>query len=632
MRRLRLDGGRLTAQRTTRLTALAAGVSLLVPLLAIVPASAVAAATQFGPYQMTALGSEPEAVAIGDVTGDGLADVVVTTGYDNTALDFHLFVFAGLADGTLASPVTYPTAGSYPDRPETVDIGDVNGDGRPDVVVGLSGLGIQLFAQAADGTLATPVFVPSADSHKIAIGVFDKSGRPQVAGIGWGTDTVTIFSDTGAGLTVAATYPVLHDGYDDLEVADVTGDGRTDIVVMSGQGFAPNVSVLPALENGTFGPAAEYEVDAEGHELTSGIDIGEVTGDGRPDVVATYGGNRPNARLGILAQSAAGTLEAPAIPYGSYDLPGAVEVADVDLDGWAEAVVVHEGWLRIGVYRGQVGGLFVGEDLYPVPYSNGGNPHGLAVGDVTADGWPDIVVADDLHGLIILPNLGPATPTPTPTPMPTSDPTPTATPTPTPSPTPTPTPVPVPPSAPQAVAASPNLAAGVGLTWQPPVSAGSSPVSGYRIYRGTGGDAPTALVTVGNVLAFTDASVANGTTYRYQVSAISAAGEGPRSPEVVAARGTAPSAPLNLKATVSKSGIVLTWGAPASNGGSAVTGYRVYRGTASGAETLYVTYGPNAIGMTDTAVTKRTRYWYRVTAVNVLGESAPSNEVSAVAR
>jgi titin len=77
---------------------------------------------------------------------------------------------------------------------------------------------------------------------------------------------------------------------------------------------------------------------------------------------------------------------------------------------------------------------------------------------------------------------------------------------------------------------------------------------------------------------------------------------------------------------------VLTWGAPASNGGSAVTGYRVYRGTASGAETLYVTYGPSAIGMTDTAVTKRTRYWYRVTAVNVLGESTPSNEVSAVAR
>ena len=89
-----------------------------------------------------------------------------------------------------------------------------------------------------------------------------------VAGIGWGTDTVTIFTDTGAGLAAAATYPVQHDGWDDLEAGDVTGDGRPDIVVMSGQGLVPNVSVLEALGNGTFGPAAEYAVG--GNELTRG--------------------------------------------------------------------------------------------------------------------------------------------------------------------------------------------------------------------------------------------------------------------------------------------------------------------------------------------------------------------------
>ena len=99
-----------------------------------------------------------------------------------------------------------------------------------------------------------------------------------------------------------------------------------------------------------------------------------MTGDGRNDVVASYGGNSPNGRLGIFAQTAGGALEASPIPYQSYDVPGAVEVADVDQDGWAEAVVVHEGWLRVGVYRGQVGGLFAGEDLYPVPYSNGVQP------------------------------------------------------------------------------------------------------------------------------------------------------------------------------------------------------------------------------------------------------------------
>ena len=311
-----------------------------------------------------------------------------------------------------------------------------------------------------------------------------------------------------------------------------------------------------------------------------------------------------------------------------------------------DAIVVHEGWLRVGLYLGQAGGQLAGEDLYPVPSSNGGNPHGLAVGDVTADGWPDIVIADDLHGLLILPNVGEVAPPspsftpppspsytlPPPTPTPAPTPTPTPTPQPTPAPTPTPTPAPVPPSAPQSLAASPNLAAGVGLTWQPPAVQGTFPVTGYRIYRGTGGGTPTPLVTVGNVLAFTDASVANGTTYRYRVSAISAAGEGASSTEVSAARGTAPTAPRNLTATTTKSGIEVTWTAPSSNGGTAITGYRVYRGAASGAETLYVSYGPDAIGMTDTNVAKKARYFYRVTAVNVLGESVFSAEVNATAR
>ena len=303
-----------------RISVFAIASVLLLSLLAIVPAGVVASGTQFGPYQVTPVGSEPEAVAIGDVTSDGIADIVLTTGYDNIPADFGLFVFAGQADGTLAAPVTYATAGTYGDRPETVDIGDVNGDGRPDVVVGLSGLGIQLFAQAADGTLGAPVLVPSVDSHKIAIGDFDTSGRSQVAGIGWGTDTVTIFADTGAGLAAARTYPARHDGWDDIEAGDVTGDGRTDIVVMSGQGLVPNVSVLPALADGTFGAAAEYSVGD--NQLTRGVGIGEVTGDGRPDVVATYGGNSPNGRLGIFAQTPTGTLDDLPIPYRELRHPG----------------------------------------------------------------------------------------------------------------------------------------------------------------------------------------------------------------------------------------------------------------------------------------------------------------------
>jgi hypothetical protein len=259
---------------------------------------------------------------------------------------------------------------------------------------------------------------------------------------------------------------------------------------------------------------------------------------------------------------------------------------------------------------------------------------------VTADGWPDIVIADDLNGLLILPNLGDVGPDPTPTwspdpsftfPPPTPTPSPTASPTP--SPTPTPTPAPVPPSEPRSLVTSPNLANGIGLSWQPPLTLGSSELLGYAIYRGSSSGAETFLTRVNaGVLSFTDTAVANGTTYWYQVAAVTRDAEGPRSEEAIAQRGTAPSAPRSLTATTSKSGIALTWAAPSSDGGAAITGYRVYRGTMSGGETLLVTVAPNATGMTDTTVTKRQRYYYRVTALNVLGESVPSNEATAVGR
>lgn len=618
-------------RRAARLGALATAMLVALPL---VPATQAAGGT-FAPYATVSIPSEPDAVAIGDVTGDGLADVVATTGYSlDPSVDFKLAVLPQLAGGTLGAPVLYSTAGTYPDRPGSLDLGDVTGDGRIDVVVGVRDIGIQLFPQLADGTLGAPTLTPSTDSLRVRLGNFDKDGALDAVGIGWGSDTATVFSNQGGVLVATSPIAVTHDGWDDLEAADVSGDGRDDIVVMSGQGLVPNIQVLTQLAGGGF--AAPVASSVPGGALTQGIGVGDVTGDGRVDVVASYGGNRPSSGLAVFAQTAGGTLAA-AVTHPSGDVPEPVEVADVTGDGRDDVVLAHGGWNLAGVYRGTSGGTLGTEETYAIPYASRYGTDGLAVGDITGDGAPEVVIADYNHGLIVLRNTGLTTPPPTPSPtpsytLPPPTPTPTASPTPIPSPTPSPTPAPVPPSVPRSLVASPNLPAGVGLSWQAPLTAGSSPVTGYRIYRATGAAAVTPLVTVGSVLAFTDASVSNGTSYRYAVAAISAAGEGPKTAEVTAARGTAPSAPRNLTAAATKSGIALTWAAPTSTGGSAITGYRVYRGTIAGAGTLYVSYGPTAIGMTDTSVTRRTTYYYTVTAVNALGESVATGQVSATAR
>src|SRR5437773_1017267 len=91
---------------------------------------------------------------------------------------------------------------------------------------------------------------------------------------------------------------------------------------------------------------------------------------------------------------------------------------------------------------------------------------------------------------------------------------------------------------------------------------------------------------------------------------------------------TPPSAPQNLAATGGNAQVTLTWQAPASDGGSPITNYKIYRGLAPTTETLLTTVG-NVLTYTDSAVTNGVTYYYQVSAVNGAGEGPRSNEASA---
>src|SRR5436190_1932533 len=197
----------------------------------------------------------------------------------------------------------------------------------------------------------------------------------------------------------------------------------------------------------------------------------------------------------------------------------------------------------------------------------------------------------------------------------------------------TPTAPATPPGAPQGLVATAGDAT-VTLTWSAPSSNGGSPITNYRNYRDTASGGGTLKPTIGNVLMYTDTTVTNGVTYYYQVSAMNGAGEGPRSNEASATPSappppsTPPSAPTNLVATVGNAQVGLTWQAPASNGGSPITNYKIYRGTTSGGETLVATIG-NQLSYSDGGLTNGVTYYYQVSAVNGAGEGPRSNEASA---
>jgi len=190
------------------------------------------------------------------------------------------------------------------------------------------------------------------------------------------------------------------------------------------------------------------------------------------------------------------------------------------------------------------------------------------------------------------------------------------------------------PSAPLSLAATGGTGT-VSLSWSAPASNGGSAITGYNVYRGTsaGGEGPTPIASNVAGTSLTDALVTNGTAYFYQVAAVNAVGTSARSSEASAtpqAAAAMPSAPQSLTAVGGNASVALSWSAPASNGGSAVTGYNVYRGTGAGAEgTTPVASNVAGTGFTDTSLTNGTPYFYRVAAVNAVGTSPMSAEASA---
>jgi hypothetical protein len=357
----------------------------------------------FKPYVTYPTGSWTEAVAIGDVTADRLNDVVLVTSDDfDPANDYKLFVYRQQTDGTLAAPVKYDTGGTYTAPPRTVAIGDVNADGRRDVVIGNSGAAVGVFYQNVSGALDPVVLHPTSDSKCVRVADLDHDGRLDIVGAGWGTETVTVFLQrAGGALAAPVVYAAPHSGYDDLEVGDLDHDGWADVAVMSGQGVGPNVSVLYQQADGTLGRLTSRFLGVD--QLSNGIGVGDVSADGRNDLIVSYLANQGGGtRVAVFAQAADGTLPGTPTTAASYGLPGPVEVADMSADRQGDIVVAHGGGLQLGIYVQGAGGVLGPEMLDPVPYVSDHNPHALAVGDIDNDGLPDVAIADYYNGLVVL--------------------------------------------------------------------------------------------------------------------------------------------------------------------------------------------------------------------------------------
>lgn len=191
------------------------------------------------------------------------------------------------------------------------------------------------------------------------------------------------------------------------------------------------------------------------------------------------------------------------------------------------------------------------------------------------------------------------------------------------------------PNPPQNLVASIYSSTQINLSWSAPSANGGPPVTGYKINYTLDSGAPTKLVAnSGNTLTtYSHTGLQVGHTYTYTVYAINSVGTGNASNTATAVPTriiTVPGSPTLTATPLSSTSISISWTPPASDGGSAITGYKIeYANGTSTYKILVTNTGNTQTSYIHSGLSTGASYTYRVTAINSIGAGNPSNAVTA---
>ena len=349
-----------------------------------------------GPPQSFPVGTTPFGIALGDLNGDGRLDVVVANrGSGDVSVLLNQSASPGVV--TFAAQARYG-AGT---TPTAVAIGDVDGDGRPELAVTDADGGVSVLFQpyAGGGAFDPGVFYETTGGRSSAVAVqdLDGDGRPDLAVANLGYDmgmegrggNVDVLLNQGNGTFGQAVGYLAGQGPFALAIADIDEDRRVDIVVANQ--LSNDVHVLRNQGSGTFAMPRVYPTGLEPYAVA----VGDLNDDQHLDLaVANAGYNRTRGDVSVLLNRGQGTF-VQAVSYPAGQRPAALAVADFNGDGRIDLAVANAATDDVILLQGQLGGTFMPAG----GYAAGENPAAMAVGDLNADGRPDIVVVGPPRGL-----------------------------------------------------------------------------------------------------------------------------------------------------------------------------------------------------------------------------------------
>lgn len=338
----------------------------------------------FAPQQTIDADFNPNSVVLGDLNRDGKLDLVVGKFNGNT-----INVLLGNGDGTFATRQTFIAA--YNPLPSF--IADLDGDTRPDIAVAggyLSGYG--------DGTFSAPTSIYGTGGA-LEMADVNSDGKPDLLVLWQNTNLIAVLLGLGDGKFSLPEFVDVGGPPHSMVSADVNGDNKTDLVVGTGD---DTVSVLLGKGDGTFSAPQTFLTRI----YPVSVALGDVNGDNKPDLVVA---NRQSNSISVLLGNGDGTFQdQQTIATDKY--PQSLRLADVNGDGLSDIVVLNQYVSQVSVLLGNGDGTFATARTL----ATGNLPFDLALGDLNGDGRLDIVVPNEYDNTVSVmlngnsPQVGPA--------------------------------------------------------------------------------------------------------------------------------------------------------------------------------------------------------------------------------
>ena len=278
----------------------------------------------------------PFTVVLGDVNNDGHLDMVTPSGfvYYNSIFSVRL----GLGDGSFGDVTTF--GDGYGEYPNNIALADVNGDGNLDLIAanyggGFSNRSVTVQLGNGDGTFQSSVgYFAGYNNLGLAIGDVTGDGLPDiVTTTDSSSSNLYVLPNNGDGTFGAAVVYTVGSNPWSVALADVDGTNGLDIVTANFYGFGQSVTILLNQGGGTFGPVTSYFAGY----YNSSVALGDVNGDGAPDIVTTnFYDNTVNVLLNN--NDGSGTFGS-STPYGlTGNYVRSVVLGDVNGDGATDIV------------------------------------------------------------------------------------------------------------------------------------------------------------------------------------------------------------------------------------------------------------------------------------------------------